>query len=229
MQTRSKFGVHKPHYILNISHAILPTVPTCFSKSVADPKWKTVMVKEYNALIQNRTWDLIPPDPTKNLVGCKWVFKVKENYDGSIECYKAWLVAQGFKQQSGIYYDETFSPTIKSVIICIILSHALSSNWIIKQLDVKNDFLHCYLHEDVYKRQPPDYSHPDFLDHICQLQKALFGLKQEPHAWFHHFSSFLIRMGFIASSLIPSLFIYKSTKGIIYLVLYVDDIIIRGD
>lgn len=110
------------------------------------------MAEEYNSLVANHIWDRVAPDPNKNLVGCKWVFKVKENYDGSIERYKYRLVPQGFKEQPGIDYGETFCTLIKPATIRIILSHALSSNWIVKQLDVNNDFLHGPLHEEVYMR-----------------------------------------------------------------------------
>lgn len=71
MQTRSKVGIPKLHHILCLSHNLVLTVPTCYSTAIIDPKWKTAMAKEYNAQVANQTWNLIAPDPTKNLVGCK--------------------------------------------------------------------------------------------------------------------------------------------------------------
>ena len=65
---------------------------------------------EFDALLKNQTWSLVPPSPNQNIVGCKWVFHIKRNVDGSIECYKARLVAKGFHQQPGVDYDETYSP-----------------------------------------------------------------------------------------------------------------------
>lgn len=67
-------------------------MPTCYSKAIAYPKCKNAMAEEYNSLVANHIWDRVAPDPNKNLVGCKWVFKVKENYDGSIKRYKYRLV-----------------------------------------------------------------------------------------------------------------------------------------
>ncbi|XP_059070464.1 uncharacterized mitochondrial protein AtMg00810-like [Cryptomeria japonica] len=75
-----------------------------------DPQWRLAMDNEINALLQNGTWSLVPPKPHLNVVGCKWVFKLKKKVDGSIDRYKAWLVAKGFVDQEGIDYGETFSP-----------------------------------------------------------------------------------------------------------------------
>jgi hypothetical protein len=85
------------------------------------------------------------------------VYKIKRKVDGSLDHYKARLVAEDFKQQYGIDYEETFSPVVKSAIIRVILSLAVSRGWMIQQLDIQNAFLHGYLEEEVYMRQPPDY------------------------------------------------------------------------
>lgn len=153
---------------------------------------------------------------------------MKEKSDGSIECYKARLVAQGFKQ-SGVYYGETFNPFIKPVTIQRVISIAITSSWAIRQLYMKNAFLHGYLNEEVYMRQPPGFTHPDFPEHVCRLRKAIYGLKQAPWAWFQRFSTSLFNLGFTISRASLSLFIYKVGVVIIYLLLYVDDIIITGN
>jgi len=135
------------------------------------------MNHEFNALMHNGTWSLVPRSPTMNLVGCKWVFRVKRKPDGQIDRYKARLVAKGFHQQPGIDYSETFSPVVKPTTIRTVLSIAVTSNWFIKQLDVTNAFLHDFLQEHVYMIQPPGYVHPSFPDHVCHLKKSLYGLK----------------------------------------------------
>ena len=99
------------------------------------------MTTEYEALIRNDTWTLMSLPPDHKVIGCKWVFKVKLKPDGSLERYKAQLVAKGFQQTLGLDYFETFSPVVKPTTIRIVLSLALSLQWPIKQLDVHNAFL----------------------------------------------------------------------------------------
>lgn len=84
------------------------------------------MFAEYKALLRNETWVLVPPEQVTNLVGCKWVFRVKRNPDGTVFVYKARLVAKGFNQQPGIDFTKNFSPIIKSATVHLIISLALS-------------------------------------------------------------------------------------------------------
>ncbi|CAH9112989.1 unnamed protein product [Cuscuta epithymum] len=157
------------------------------------------MTDEFNALITNHARDFVPSDKTKNVVGCKWIYKTKYRSDGSVERHKARLVAQGFNQQDGVDFSETFSPVVKPTIVRLVLSVVVSLGWTIRQLDVKNVFLHGQLTEKVYMCQPPSSIHPTYPSHICHLRKALYGLKQAPRAWFHRFSGFLLSYGFSQS------------------------------
>jgi hypothetical protein len=161
-------------------------------------------------------------------VGCKWVYKVKRNVDGSVSHYKATLIAKSFHQQVGLDYDETFSPVIKPTTVRIILTLAAHFNWPLRQLDISNAFLHSFLKEDVYMAQPQgfiDHSKPNF---VCKLHKSLYGLKQAPMAWFERFTTQLESLGFTVSTVDPSLFVFKSGPDTLYLLLYVDDIILTG-
>lgn len=92
-----------------------------------------------------------------NIVGCKWVFKTKLKSDGSLERLKAHLVAKAFNQVEGVYFSETFSPVIKPRSVQIVLTVATVNKWPIRQLDVKNAFLHGFLKESVYMEQPPGF------------------------------------------------------------------------
>jgi hypothetical protein len=115
------------------------------------------MQDEITALHKNNTWHLVPPSKGNNLIDCKWVYKLKRKADGSIDRYKARLVAQGFKQRYGIDYEDTFSPVVKIAMIHLVLSIAVSRGWCLRQLDVQNVFLHGVLEEEVYMRQPPGF------------------------------------------------------------------------
>ena len=108
-----------------------------------------------------------------NVISCKWIFKLKHKSDGSVERYKARLVAKGFKQEDGFDYDETFSPVIKITIVRILLSIAISQNWLIHQLDVSNAFLQGESQEIIFMEQPPDFINKVFPHHVCQLKKSL--------------------------------------------------------
>jgi hypothetical protein len=181
---------------------------------------------EFDALLKNRTWNLVPSLPSQNLIGCKWVFRVKCHADGSIERFKARLVAKGFHQQPGIDYGETYSPVIKPTTVCAILSIAISVGWSIRQIDIQNAFLHGHLSEDVFMAQPPGFQHPSYPIYVCKLNKAIYGLKQAPRAWFSRLSSWLLQLGFHGSLSDTSLFIYKSKSYTMFILIYVDDIII---
>lgn len=163
------------------AHALVvpgpPLEPTCYSQAVVHPEWRAAMDLEFNALLQNQTWRLVPARPGLNVVGCKWVFRVKRKADGSVERHKARLVAKGFNQVAGEDFFETFSPVLKPTTVRLLLSLAVSRSWVIRQLDVHNAFLNGHLSEVVYMRQPPGYVDKARPDHVCLLQRSLYGLK----------------------------------------------------
>ncbi|KAM0053531.1 putative RNA-directed DNA polymerase [Helianthus debilis subsp. tardiflorus] len=189
------------------------------------------MADELDALHRNGTWTLVPPAPHTNVVDCKWVYRLKTDQNGKISRYKARLVAKGFHQQHGVDYHETFSPVIKPATIRTILSLAVTNKWSLRQrqLDVQNAFLHGDLQETVYMRQPPGFVDQTRPDHVCLLHKSLYGLKQAPRAWFTKLSMALLQLGFHGSKTDPSLFILNSSGTLVYLLVYVDDIIITGN
>ena len=109
--------------------------------------------------------------PSHNLVGSKWVHRVKYHSNEFVEKYKARLVAQGFHQYAGIDYHETFYPVVKPTTIRLIVSLSISFKWTILQLDIKNVVLHGRLTKEVYMKQPHGFSHPDYPHYVCKLKK----------------------------------------------------------
>ena len=184
------------------------------------------MEQEFHALQQNDTWRLVPPKSGVNIIDSKWVFKVKRHADGSIERYKARLVAKGFKQRYGLDYEDTFSPVIKPTTIRLLLSLAVTRGWFLRQLDVQNAFLHGILEEEVYMCQPPGFVDPTRPHHLCRLVKALYGLKQAPRAWHARLGSVLRALGFTPSTADTSLFLLQRPEVTMYLLVYVNYIIL---
>jgi hypothetical protein len=163
-----------------------------------------------------------------NVVGSRWVYKIKRRSDGSIERYKACLVARGFTQQEGIDYSKTFSPVIKQATVRLVFSIAVSCGWKIHQLDIHNGFLSGVLDEEVYMKQPPGFVDSILPSHVCRLHKSLYGLKQALRAWYTRLNDFLLYVGFCASKVDTSLFIFSNGVDICYLLVYVDDILLTG-
>ncbi|PKU70166.1 Retrovirus-related Pol polyprotein from transposon TNT 1-94 [Dendrobium catenatum] len=233
MVTRSKTGSLRPTTKFNLLHLYnQPNTspdPTNYSEASKHFEWRQAMANEFLALQKQGTWTLVKPPPNASILGCKWTYKTKRHADGTIAMHKARLVAQGNHQQYGLDYMETFSPVEKLPTIRIFLTIALHHHWPVHQLDVANAFLHGHITETVYMTQPrgfEDSTHPDY---VCHLNKALYGLKQAPRQWYNTFTSTLLHLGFSHSQSDPSLFVYNHNKCRIYLLVYVDDILISGN
>jgi histone deacetylase 1/2 len=143
-RTRLQSGVSKlkkfTDGIIRYAYFCSTSEPSSIAEAFSDSRWKAAMADEYDAMIKNSTWHLIPSAPGQNVIDCKWVYQVKHKADGIVDRYKARLVAKGFKQQYGIGYEETFSTVVKAATIRIVLSLAVSRGWTLRQLDVKNTF-----------------------------------------------------------------------------------------
>ncbi|GKA31563.1 putative RNA-directed DNA polymerase [Tanacetum coccineum] len=211
---------------------VLPTTitePASFTVANNSPKWRQAMKEEYDALMKNGTWSLVPRASNTNVVDGKWVYRLKRDKNGAITRYKARFVAKGFRQQPGIDFHETFSPVVKSTTIRAVLSLAVTNNWPLRQLDIQNAFLHGNLKEQVYMKQPSGFIGPQRPNHVCLLHKSLYGLKQTPRAWFERLSKALFDLGFKGSKTDSSLFIYSRGDTLLYILVYVDDIIVTGN
>nr|KYP51628.1 Retrovirus-related Pol polyprotein from transposon TNT 1-94 [Cajanus cajan] len=186
------------------------------------------MQTEIDALVLNKTWDVVEPPPNIKPIGCKWVYKIKRNPDGSIERYKARLVAKGYSQIEGVDYFDTFSPVVKMATIRVVLAIASVHRWTLQQLDVSNAFLHGDLTEDVYMSLPPGFSGQSSTQ-CCKLHKSLYGLKHASRCWYDKLSHLLFTCGYQQAQADHNLFIKASNSAITVLIIYVDDIVLTGN
>ena len=144
---------------------------------------------------------------------------------GNIVKNKARLVAQGYNQEEGINFDETYAPVARLESIRMLLAYASSMSFKLYQMDVKSAFLNGVIEEEVYVKQPPGFEHEVYIDYVFKLNKALYGLKQAPRAWYDRLKKFLIEKDFVIGVADTTLFIKKNEKGILLIQIYVDDII----
>lgn len=187
------------------------------------------MSTEMDAFARNQTFELVARKPHQNIVGCRWIYKNKFWPNVEHRTCKSRLVAKGYNQQYGRDYTITFSPVIKSTTIHIILDITVACSWPIQQLDVNNAFLQGTLSEEVYMEQPPGFVDPHKPSHVCRLKKAVYGLKQAPRAWYMELKTFLLALGFKNSLADTSMFVLRNGNEVVYLLVYVDDILITGN
>ncbi|RVW77239.1 Retrovirus-related Pol polyprotein from transposon TNT 1-94 [Vitis vinifera] len=206
-----------------------PALPSPNDLPIAVRKgWRQAMVDEMAALHSNGTWDLVVLPSGKSTVGCRWVYAVKVGPDGQVDRLKARLVAKGYTQVYGSDYGDTFSLLPRLLLsacfspwlLCVL---GLFISWILKI------FLHGDLAEEVYMEQPPGFVAQGESGLVCRLRRSLYGLKQSPRAWFSRFSSVVQEFGMLRSTADHSVFYHHNSLGqCIYLVVYVDDIVITG-
>src|SRR5271155_3202362 len=190
-------------------------------------QWKIAMQKEYDSIIQNETWTLVPRPKNAKVVKSRWVLRIKDVNN----LYKARLCAKGFTQRWGEDYDETLAPVAKYTSIRTLFALlAGRKNNKIHQMDVNTAFLNSDLDELVYVEQPEGFEVPGKEDYVCLLRKTLYGLKQSPRAWFQLIATVLVDFDFQQCESDPCIFIHKNENGEhTYIALYVDDLLIAGD
>nr|GEU34163.1 hypothetical protein [Tanacetum cinerariifolium] len=212
VQTRSK--VHKN----SEANALI-------SQALEDKSWVDAMQEELLQFQIQKVWILIDLLFGKKAIGTKWVYKNKKDERGVIVRNKARLVAQGHRQEEGIYYDEFFSPVARIEAIRIFLAFASYMGFIVYQMNVKSAFVYDTIDKEVYVTQPPGFVDPKFPNTVYKVVKALYGLHQAPRAWHATLSTFLEKSGYRRGAIDKTLFIKQDKKDIMLVQVYVDDII----
>ncbi|GJS39232.1 retrovirus-related pol polyprotein from transposon TNT 1-94 [Tanacetum coccineum] len=212
------------HYTL-----LIPSIKKSYTQASKHPKWIEAMNNEIYALESNHIWVLTTLPPNKHPIGSKWVFRIKYNANGSVEKYKARLVAKDFTQHEGIDYTETFPPVAKMVTVRTLLAISSINKWFVQQLDINNAFLHGDLNEEVYMPVPSGYKKPLPPNTVCKLKKSIYGPKQANRQWYIKLTTILISLGFIQSHDDSSIFTYYKGSDSLILLIYVDDILLAGN
>ncbi|CAJ2641766.1 unnamed protein product [Trifolium pratense] len=166
--------------------------PSKVDEALQDDAWIVAMQEELNQFQRNDVWTLVSKPSHKNIIGTKWVFRNKLNEQGEVVRNKARLVAQGYSQQEGIDYTETFAPVARLEAIRLLLSYAVNHGITLYQMDVKSAFLNGFIYEEVYVKQPPGFEDISNPEHVYKLKKSLYGLKQAPRAWYDRLKDILI-------------------------------------
>jgi hypothetical protein len=167
-----------------------------------------------------------PPQGAK-LVRSKWVFKRKLNAIGQIERCKARLVAKGFTQGAGIDYDEVWAPVGKHTTFRTLLAVAAAQGLELHQMDIKTAFLHGDLEEEIWMQPPQGYTlGPEGA--ACRLKKSIYGLKQASRSWHAKLKSVFQKEGLHPSVADPALFVKRTPGGMVYVLVWVDDLFIVG-
>ncbi|GKB09585.1 retrotransposon protein, putative, ty1-copia subclass [Tanacetum coccineum] len=187
------------------------------------------MKEDMSSLKKNHSWELVDQPPGQKLVSCKWFYKIKEGIKGVLKPrYKARLVARGFTQRAGIDYNEVFSLVVRHRYIRVILSLTTYKDYKLEQLDAKTTFLHGNLKETIYMKQPPSFEEGTS-NKVFLLKKSLYGLKESSRQWYKRFDVYIISNGFSRNNCDSCVYFKEFAPGMyIYLLLYVDDMLIAG-
>ncbi|GJV35799.1 retrovirus-related pol polyprotein from transposon TNT 1-94 [Tanacetum coccineum] len=199
--------------------------PKNINEALKDENWVMAMQEELNQFKTNDVWELVPNPMDMTIIGTKWVYRNKLDENGVVTRNKARLVAQGYNQQEGIDYDETYAPVARLESIRILLAYACALDFKLYQMDVKSAFLNGFINEEVYVAQPPgfiDFAKPNY---VYRLEKAFYGLKQAPKAWYDRLKAFLIKRDYSMGMVDNTHFTKKKDSNLIIVQIYVDDII----
>nr|CAN62159.1 hypothetical protein VITISV_041771 [Vitis vinifera] len=176
--------------------------PKNIKDALVDENWMISMQEELNQFERSEIWELVPRPQNQTR-----------------------LVAQGFNQEEGIDYEETFAPVARLEAIRMLLVFACFKDFVLYQMDVKSAFLNGFINEDVYVEQPPGFQSFNFPNHVFRLKKTLYGFKQAPRAWYERLSKFLLKNGFKMGKIDTTLFIKTKENDMLLVQIYVDDII----
>lgn len=199
-------------------------IPVSASQALADPNWKAAMKREYDSLMTNNVWTLVPRPEGRQPITGKWHFALKLDSQGHVTKYKARFVARGFTQSPGLDYHETYSPTVKLSTLRTVLACGIQKGARFKQMDIKTAYLNAPLDEEILLEQPEGFRQGTE-DVVCKLQKSLYGLKQSGRNWFECLSKLLQEAGLSSSEHDRCLWTTQRDGHWGWVLVWVDDIL----
>ena len=200
-------------------------IPQTYKQAINDPEhgkqWKTAVQEEIISLMGNQTWEEVLQPKDANVVDSKWVFTVKTNPDGTVERFKARLVARGFTQEHGTDYNETFAPTVRMDTLRLFLATIAAENLECFHYDIKNAFTESHLKEVIFLKPPRGVEVKK--GYVLRILRSLYGLKQAARDWNLLMKKELLAWGFVQSLADPCMFVHKEKN--LQILVYVDDVI----
>ena len=203
--------------------------PTNFDDAVSrrdGSMWIEAMHAELQSLEDNNVWELCELPPGRNVIGTKWVFKIKVDGMNVVERYKARIVAQGFSQVAGLDFEETWAPVVRIESVRVLLAFAVLTGFEIIHIDAKTAFLNGDSDVELYVRQPVGFVDKRYPNKVLRLNKSLYGLKQAPRIWYLLLCETICALGFVQCTSDPSIYVHAEYN--IILAVYVDDILVFG-
>jgi hypothetical protein len=195
--------------------------PSTFEEVASQQVWKDTMMEEYNSITKNDVWEVVLRPEGKSVVTSRWLYKIKYVVDGNIEKFKAQFVAWGFSHVEGVDYVSRYT------LIMTMISIVVEMGWKIHQMDVKTTFLNVII-EEVYIGKPQGFEVNGRYSQVCRLNKAVYGMKKAPRAWYSRIDTYLQQISFEKNEVDPNLYYIVVGDDPLILVLYVDDLFITG-
>ena len=206
--------------------------PKNINEALFGPKAKErikAMEEEIESMNTNQVWDLVDLPLGQRSIGNKWILKIKRKADGSIERYKARLVAKSYTQKERIDYEDTFSPVVRITSVRLILAIVAHMNLKLYQMDVKIAFLNGELDEEIYMDQLLCFESKGQERKVCKLKRSIYCLKQASRQWNIKFHHAVLKDDFKMMEEDHCVYLKCSNSGFVIFSLYVDDILLAGN
>lgn len=188
-------------------------------------KWLDAMKNEIQSLHDQNVWDVVQRPSGKHVIDCKWILRIKRNVDGTVNKFKARLVARGFSQIPGLDYSEISSPVVKRRTWRFLIAICVENNWLCNFIDVQGAYLNSKLNEELYMHQPAFFQERG-KNFVCKLNKSLYGLKQGGRDWHNHINQIMCKFNFSRCSGDNCVYVHPSKE--LFVSWYVDDACVCG-